>query len=200
MRRLADVEPGERARALRPSTARTRATCRSCSTRRAELLRAERGVLICVTRHGFVCANAGVDASNAAAPDDADPAARRSRRLGARAARAPARADRRRAGGRDHRLVRARVAPRPDRRRDRRRRDRAARGLARARRQRRPRAARDLDRARRPDRRRRRSRARQGLARAGRRRLRPRPPRPPAGDDGPGAAALLRPAAEDLFR
>ena len=35
----------------------------------AELLRAERGVLICVTRHGFVCANAGVDASNAGARD-----------------------------------------------------------------------------------------------------------------------------------
>jgi coenzyme F420-0:L-glutamate ligase/coenzyme F420-1:gamma-L-glutamate ligase len=30
-----------------------------------QLLRASRGVLICVTRHGFVCANAGVDASNA---------------------------------------------------------------------------------------------------------------------------------------
>jgi coenzyme F420-0:L-glutamate ligase/coenzyme F420-1:gamma-L-glutamate ligase len=30
-----------------------------------EVLRAERGVLICRTRHGFVCANAGVDASNA---------------------------------------------------------------------------------------------------------------------------------------
>lgn len=29
-----------------------------------EVLRAERGVLICVTHHGFVCANAGVDASN----------------------------------------------------------------------------------------------------------------------------------------
>ncbi len=35
----------------------------------AEVLRAERGVLICRTRHGFICANAGVDASNAAAPD-----------------------------------------------------------------------------------------------------------------------------------
>jgi coenzyme F420-0:L-glutamate ligase / coenzyme F420-1:gamma-L-glutamate ligase len=31
----------------------------------AELLRAERGVLVCRTHHGFVCANAGVDASNA---------------------------------------------------------------------------------------------------------------------------------------
>jgi coenzyme F420-0:L-glutamate ligase/coenzyme F420-1:gamma-L-glutamate ligase len=30
------------------------------------VLRAERGVLICRTHHGFVCANAGVDASNAA--------------------------------------------------------------------------------------------------------------------------------------
>jgi len=29
------------------------------------VLRAERGVIVCVTRHGFVCANAGVDASNA---------------------------------------------------------------------------------------------------------------------------------------
>ncbi len=35
----------------------------------AEVLRAERGVLICRTRHGFVCANAGGDASNAAAPE-----------------------------------------------------------------------------------------------------------------------------------
>jgi coenzyme F420-0:L-glutamate ligase/coenzyme F420-1:gamma-L-glutamate ligase len=34
------------------------------------VLRAARGVLICVTRHGFVCANAGVDASNAARPDE----------------------------------------------------------------------------------------------------------------------------------
>jgi len=36
----------------------------------AELLRAERGLLICRTRHGFVCANAGVDASNAGGPGE----------------------------------------------------------------------------------------------------------------------------------
>jgi coenzyme F420-0:L-glutamate ligase/coenzyme F420-1:gamma-L-glutamate ligase len=36
----------------------------------AEVLRAERGVLICRTRHGLVCANAGVDRSNAFAPDE----------------------------------------------------------------------------------------------------------------------------------
>ena len=34
-----------------------------------EVLRADRGRIICRTRHGFVCANAGVDASNAGAPD-----------------------------------------------------------------------------------------------------------------------------------
>jgi coenzyme F420-0:L-glutamate ligase / coenzyme F420-1:gamma-L-glutamate ligase len=51
-----------------------------------EILRAERGVLICRTRHGFVCANAGVDASNAAdrdslilLPRDPDASARRIR-------------------------------------------------------------------------------------------------------------------------
>jgi coenzyme F420-0:L-glutamate ligase/coenzyme F420-1:gamma-L-glutamate ligase len=36
----------------------------------AEVVRAERGVLISRTHHGFVCANAGVDASNAARPDE----------------------------------------------------------------------------------------------------------------------------------
>jgi len=33
------------------------------------IVRAERGVIIAETRHGFVCANAGVDRSNAGAPD-----------------------------------------------------------------------------------------------------------------------------------
>ena len=53
----------------------------------AEIVRADRGRLICRTRHGFVCANAGVDASNAGAadtlvllPDDPDASARRLRR------------------------------------------------------------------------------------------------------------------------
>jgi coenzyme F420-0:L-glutamate ligase/coenzyme F420-1:gamma-L-glutamate ligase len=48
-----------------------------------EVLRADRGRLICRTRHGFVCANAGVDASNAGAadtlvllPEDPDASAR----------------------------------------------------------------------------------------------------------------------------
>jgi coenzyme F420-0:L-glutamate ligase/coenzyme F420-1:gamma-L-glutamate ligase len=36
----------------------------------AEVVRAAHGVVICRTHHGFVCANAGVDASNAAADDE----------------------------------------------------------------------------------------------------------------------------------
>jgi coenzyme F420-0:L-glutamate ligase/coenzyme F420-1:gamma-L-glutamate ligase len=35
----------------------------------AAIVRQRPGVLICRTRHGFVCANAGVDASNTGAPD-----------------------------------------------------------------------------------------------------------------------------------
>jgi coenzyme F420-0:L-glutamate ligase/coenzyme F420-1:gamma-L-glutamate ligase len=35
-----------------------------------KVLRMERGVLIARTRHGFVCANAGVDASNVGRPDE----------------------------------------------------------------------------------------------------------------------------------
>lgn len=52
----------------------------------AEIVRAQRGVLICRTHHGFVCANAGVDASNSPAdqtvivlPKDPDASARRIR-------------------------------------------------------------------------------------------------------------------------
>jgi coenzyme F420-0:L-glutamate ligase / coenzyme F420-1:gamma-L-glutamate ligase len=53
----------------------------------AEVLRAAGGTLVCVTRHGFVCANAGVDQSNAAEtpgelvllPEDPDGSARRLR-------------------------------------------------------------------------------------------------------------------------
>ena len=51
-----------------------------------EVLRAARGVLVCRTYHGFVCANAGVDASNApdsetviVLPADPDASARRLR-------------------------------------------------------------------------------------------------------------------------
>jgi coenzyme F420-0:L-glutamate ligase/coenzyme F420-1:gamma-L-glutamate ligase len=35
----------------------------------ARIVRMDRGVMICETRHGFICANAGVDRSNASHPD-----------------------------------------------------------------------------------------------------------------------------------
>ena len=66
---LADVQPGERARALgrraRQGPARS---SRSSSARARRSCARGPGVLICRTHHGFVCANAGVDASNARAP------------------------------------------------------------------------------------------------------------------------------------
>ena len=147
-----------------PSTARTRATSRSCSTSRAEVVRAERGVLICRTHHGFVCANAGVDASNAPATGELVllPPIPTPRRGGCAAAWP---SDRRGARRGHRRLLRAGVAPRPGRRGDRRApacaplEDWRGRPDARG-----PRAARDVDRRRRPGGRGGRPRARQGSA------------------------------------
>jgi coenzyme F420-0:L-glutamate ligase/coenzyme F420-1:gamma-L-glutamate ligase len=96
---LADVKPTKRARELAAGTANPalRAVCPSgrgkdpravqvVLDQSREILRAERGVLICRTHHGFVCANAGVDASNAVEgdmlvvlPKDPDASARRIR-------------------------------------------------------------------------------------------------------------------------
>jgi coenzyme F420-0:L-glutamate ligase/coenzyme F420-1:gamma-L-glutamate ligase len=64
--RLAGVEPGERARELAAAHDKDPRVVQVVLDESAELLRAERGVLICETHHGFVCANAGVDASNTA--------------------------------------------------------------------------------------------------------------------------------------
>ena len=63
--RLADVEPGAQARALADEHGKDPRHVQVVLDETADLVRAERGVLICRTRHGFVCANAGVDASNA---------------------------------------------------------------------------------------------------------------------------------------
>jgi coenzyme F420-0:L-glutamate ligase / coenzyme F420-1:gamma-L-glutamate ligase len=67
--RLADVSPGKRARALAAEHGKDARHVQVVLDESAEVLRAERGRLICRTRHGFVCANAGVDASNATDPD-----------------------------------------------------------------------------------------------------------------------------------
>ena len=70
VRRLGDVEPGERATALAAEHRKDPRLMQVVLDESAELLRAVNGTLICVTRHGFVCANAGVDQSNASGKRD----------------------------------------------------------------------------------------------------------------------------------
>jgi coenzyme F420-0:L-glutamate ligase/coenzyme F420-1:gamma-L-glutamate ligase len=70
VRLLDDIAPGERALALAASHGKDARLVQAVLDESAELLRAHEGVLICVTRHGFVCANAGVDQSNAARPGE----------------------------------------------------------------------------------------------------------------------------------
>jgi coenzyme F420-0:L-glutamate ligase/coenzyme F420-1:gamma-L-glutamate ligase len=90
IRRLAGVDPSERARELAKRVDKDPRHVQVILDESSEVLRARRGVLICVTHHGFVCANAGIDASNVPAegrlillPLDPDASARRLRtRLG----------------------------------------------------------------------------------------------------------------------
>jgi coenzyme F420-0:L-glutamate ligase/coenzyme F420-1:gamma-L-glutamate ligase len=65
---LASVVPGDEARALAAQHGKDPRHVQVILDESVEILRADRGRLICRTRHGFVCANAGVDASNAGAP------------------------------------------------------------------------------------------------------------------------------------
>jgi coenzyme F420-0:L-glutamate ligase / coenzyme F420-1:gamma-L-glutamate ligase len=65
---LDDVVASDRARELAGGAGKDPRHVQVVLDESAELVRAERGVLIARTRHGFVCANAGVDASNAPAP------------------------------------------------------------------------------------------------------------------------------------
>ena len=84
VRDLADVEPGPRARELAARLERDPRHVQAVLDEAVEVLREERA-LICRTRHGFVCANAGVDVSNvdegvaAILPADPDRSARRIR-------------------------------------------------------------------------------------------------------------------------
>jgi coenzyme F420-0:L-glutamate ligase / coenzyme F420-1:gamma-L-glutamate ligase len=64
IRRLADVHPGPRALDLAQSLDKDPRHVQVVLDESRQVLRASHGVLICVTHHGFVCANAGVDASN----------------------------------------------------------------------------------------------------------------------------------------
>jgi coenzyme F420-0:L-glutamate ligase/coenzyme F420-1:gamma-L-glutamate ligase len=70
---LADVHASERAHELAAQAGENAKDPRAVQVvldQSVEILRAERGVLICRTHHGLVCANAGVDMSNAS-PDGA---------------------------------------------------------------------------------------------------------------------------------
>jgi coenzyme F420-0:L-glutamate ligase/coenzyme F420-1:gamma-L-glutamate ligase len=62
---LAGVSPGSRARALAADMGKDPRHVEVVLSESAQVVRADAGRLICRTRHGFVCANAGVDASNA---------------------------------------------------------------------------------------------------------------------------------------
>jgi coenzyme F420-0:L-glutamate ligase/coenzyme F420-1:gamma-L-glutamate ligase len=85
VRRLDSVVPGEEAKRLAASLGREAALVQLVLDESREVLRAERGVLIVETHHGFVCANAGIDLSNvddgwaALLPVDGDRSARRIR-------------------------------------------------------------------------------------------------------------------------
>jgi len=85
-RRLDDVIPGERASELAREQDKDPRHVQVILDESRALIRASQGVLITETRHGFICANAGVDASNVPAeatvvllPLDPDGSARRLR-------------------------------------------------------------------------------------------------------------------------
>jgi coenzyme F420-0:L-glutamate ligase / coenzyme F420-1:gamma-L-glutamate ligase len=86
VRSLANVKPGEEACRLAAELGKEPALVELILAETREVLRAERGVLITETHHGFVCANAGIDSSNlpgagtvALLPQDPDASARRIR-------------------------------------------------------------------------------------------------------------------------
>ncbi|HEX6602310.1 MAG TPA: coenzyme F420-0:L-glutamate ligase [Solirubrobacterales bacterium] len=68
VRRLSEVQPTKRAQELANKLGKEAELVELVLSESREILRAERDVLITETHHGFVCANAGIDASNL--PDD----------------------------------------------------------------------------------------------------------------------------------
>lgn len=66
---LADVTPGDEARELAARLDRDPRHVQVILDESSEVVRAERGVLVTRTHHGFVCASAGVDRSNVPGDD-----------------------------------------------------------------------------------------------------------------------------------
>ena len=198
LRSLASIEPGARANELAHQLDKDPRLVQAVLDESSVVLRATRGVLICITLHGLVCANAGVDASNVPGSDtvvllprDPDASARRIRgRLGELAGVAPGvlitdsfgRAWRH--GQVDVAVGCAGVWPLEDwrGRRDSTGRELRATWIAVA-----DQLASAADLARRKD-----GRQPVVLVRGAERHV--------TEDDGPGVAALIRPEAEDLFR
>jgi coenzyme F420-0:L-glutamate ligase/coenzyme F420-1:gamma-L-glutamate ligase len=86
VRRLTSVIPGTEARKMAALLGKDPALVQLVLEESREVVRAERGVLITETRHGLVCANAGIDSSNlpdedtvSLLPEDPDASARRIR-------------------------------------------------------------------------------------------------------------------------
>lgn len=86
VRHLSSVIPSAEARKLAAVLGKEPALVQLILDESTEVLRAERGVLITETHHGFVCANAGIDSSNlpddetvCLLPEDPDASARRIR-------------------------------------------------------------------------------------------------------------------------
>jgi coenzyme F420-0:L-glutamate ligase / coenzyme F420-1:gamma-L-glutamate ligase len=69
IRNLEDVRPGSEATRLANDLGKDPRHVQVVLDESQTVLRASHGVLICVTHHGFVCANAGVDASNVPGDD-----------------------------------------------------------------------------------------------------------------------------------
>jgi coenzyme F420-0:L-glutamate ligase/coenzyme F420-1:gamma-L-glutamate ligase len=69
IRALSGVRPGKRAAELAGELEKDPRHVQAILDETSEVLRATRGVLICLTPQGFVCANAGVDTSNVPGDD-----------------------------------------------------------------------------------------------------------------------------------
>ena len=86
VRGLAEIEPGARASELAAQLDKDPRLVELIIAESRAVIRAERGVLITETQHGWICANAGIDSSNipgdeavALLPEDPDGSARRIR-------------------------------------------------------------------------------------------------------------------------
>ena len=196
---MADVVPGPEALRIAAQQGKDPRHVQVVLDESREIVRAGRRVMIVETRHGFVCANAGVDASNVPGdeqlvllpldPDASARALRASLRELTGAAPGIIVTDSFGRAWRDRSV----------RRRDRLRRGRRRRGLARRSGRRRPGDARDRDRGRRRAGGRRGPRSAQGQ-RASRWSLIRGAERHVTDEDGPGVAPLVRARDQDLFR